>query len=115
MDFAPRERLGTFLIIVSFWYMINLKIFDTLHPVLAIPGSMIFITGLWLLLTPQAPITRMDTYVPTEAPAQVATQPATGLATGPVTEPTQKPAKKSGSKTVKKTPKSIKGTRLSEK
>ncbi|KPV63936.1 MAG: hypothetical protein AOA66_0514 [Candidatus Bathyarchaeota archaeon BA2] len=51
MDLIPRERLGIFLIVVSFWYLINMKIFNALHPVLAIPCSAIFITGLWLLLS----------------------------------------------------------------
>jgi len=97
MDFAPRERLGIFLIAVSFWYLINVKIFNALHPILAIPGSLIFITGLWLLLSPPMTTTRTSMYIPAETPVQ-ATQPVTA----PLTEPTPNPTSKSKRKTAKK-------------
>jgi len=105
MDFLPKERLGIFLIVVSFWYLINAKIFDMLHPILAIPGSLIFIAGLWLLLSPQTLTTRTSTYTPEDTPVQ------------PTTEPPTKTVKKSERKTARKSKSksSINATRPSEK
>jgi len=103
MAFIPRERLGIFLIGVSFWYTINLKIFNALHPVLAIPGSTIFITGLWLLLSLPIPTTKTSAYVPVETPVEAATKPAAETTPIPVSKPTEKPTKKSKSTPIKKT------------
>jgi len=94
MDFIPRERIGIFLIVVSFWYLINIKLFNALHPVLAIPGSIIFVAGLWLLLSLPMPTTKTSTYTPAETPVQAKAQP--------VIEPTPKPTKKSKTKPSKK-------------
>jgi len=102
MGFIPRERLGIFLIFISFWYLINIKIFNALHPILAIPGSIIFITGLWLLLSLPTPTTKTSTYIPAETPVQEATEPAAEAAPIPVSKPTRKPTKKSRSKPHKK-------------
>ena len=103
MDFIPRERIGIFLIVVSFWYLINIKIFNALHPVLAIPASTIFITGLWLLLSLPIPTTKTSTYVPVETPVEEETKPAAETTPIPVSKPTQKPTKESKSKRIKKT------------
>lgn len=102
MDFIPRERLGIFLIVVSFWYLINMKIFNALHPVLAIPGSIIFTAGLWLLLSLPIPATKTSTYIPIETPVQAATEPAAEATPIPVSKPTRKRTKKSKSKPIKK-------------
>jgi len=99
MDFISRERFGIFLIVVSFWYLINIKIFNVLHPVLAIPGSAIFMAGLWLLLSLPTPTTKTSAYIPIETPVQAATE-ATPT---PVSKPTQKLTKKSKLKPIKKT------------
>ena len=98
MDFISRERFGIFLIVVSFWYLINIKIFNVLHPVLAIPGSAIFMAGLWLLLSLPTPVTKTSTYIPIETPVQVAE--ATPIS---VSKPTRKPTKKFKSKPREKT------------
>ena len=95
MDFVPRERLGIFLIIVSFWYLVNVKIFDALHPIFAIPGSLIFIAGLWLLLSLPTPAAKTNKYVPTEAPQQ----PITITTPKPVAKPKRKPTRKTTKKT----------------
>jgi len=105
MDFLPKDRLGIFLIVVSFWYLINAKIFNTLHPIFAIPGSLIFIAGLWLLLSSQTPTIRTSTYAPEATPVQPATEPPTRT----VQKSGRKPARKSKSKS------SINETRLLEK
>jgi hypothetical protein len=103
MDFISRERLGIFLIVLSFWYLINIKIFDALHPVLAIPGSIIFITGLWFLLSLPTPTTKTSTYVPVKAPAHVATEQTAEATLIPVSKATRKPTKNLKSKPTKKT------------
>jgi len=113
MDFTIKERFGVFLIVLSFWYLINVKIFEILHPIFAIPGSVIFVTGLWFLLSPPASAT--STYVPAEPVTQPVAQPVTELTSTPVPKPIQKPAKKSRSKPIKKTRKSVKETEPSEK
>ena len=102
MAFIHRERLGIFLIVVSFWYLINMEIFNALHPVLAIPGSIIFITGLWLLLSLPIPTTKTSTYVSIETPVQAATKPAAEATPIPVSKPKRKPTRKSKSKPIKK-------------
>jgi len=102
MNFIPRERIGIFLIVVSFWYLINIKIFNALHPVLAIPGSIIFITGLWLLLSLPIPTTKTSTYISTETPAQATAQPVIESTPKPASKPTQKLTKKSKTKPSKK-------------
>ena len=94
MDFISRERLGFFLVVVSFWYLINLKVFNALHPVLAIPGSTIFITGLWLLLSLPIPTTKTSTYVPVETPMQATAQPVIEATPKPASKPIRKPTKK---------------------
>ena len=93
MDFIPRERLGIFLIVVSFWYLINIKIFNALHPFLAIPGSIIFMAGLWVLLSLPIPTTKTSTYIPIETPVQVATEPAAEATPILVSKPKGKPTK----------------------
>jgi len=103
MNFISRERLGIFLIVISFWYLINIKIFNVLHPVLAIPGSTIFITGLWLLLSLPIPATKTSTYAPEETPVQAATEPAAEATPIPASKPKQEPTKKSKLKPIKKT------------
>jgi len=101
MAFISRERLGAFLILVSFWYLINLKIFNALHPVLAIPCSTIFVAGLWLLLSLPIPTTKTSTYIPVETPVQAAIEPAAEATPIPVSKPRRKPTTKS--KSIKKT------------
>ncbi len=94
MDYIHRERLGIFLIVVSFWYLINIKIFNTLNPVLAIPGSIIFIAGLWLLLSLPISKIKTNTYIPIETPVQAVTKPAAEATPIPVSKPKRKPTKK---------------------
>jgi hypothetical protein len=103
MDFISRERFGIFLIVVSFWYLINIKIFNMLYPVLAIPGSIVFMAGLWLLLSLPTATTKTSTYIPIETPVHVATEPATEATPKPVSKPTQKLTKKSKLKPIKRT------------
>jgi len=93
MDFIPRERIGIFLIVVSFWYLVNIKIFNALHAVLAIPGSIIFITGLWLLLSLPIPTTKTSTHIPTETTAQATAHPVIEATPKPASKPTRKPTK----------------------
>jgi hypothetical protein len=102
MGYIHRERLGIFLIVISFWYLMNIKIFNALNPVLAIPASTIFITGLWLLLSLPIPTTRTSTYVPVETPVKAETKPEAETTPIPVSKPTQKLTKKSRSKPHKK-------------
>jgi hypothetical protein len=103
MGYVPRERLGIFLILISFWYLINIKIFNALNPVLAVPASTIFIIGLWLSLSLPIPTTRTSTYVPVEIPVEAEAKPEAETTPMSVSEPTQKPTKKSKSKLIKKT------------
>jgi len=102
MDFISRERLGIFLIVVSFWYLINIKIFDALHPALAIPGSIIFITGLWFLLSLPIPPTKTSTYAPMETPVQATAQPVIEPTPKPASKPKRKPTKNPKSKPTKR-------------
>jgi hypothetical protein len=103
MGYIHGERLGIFLIVISFWFLINIKIFNALNPVLAIPASTIFIIGLWLLLSLPIPTTRTSTYIPAEIPGEAEAKPAAETTPIPASEPTQKPTKKSKSKLIKKT------------
>jgi len=102
MDFISRERLGIFLIVVSFWYLANIKIFDALHPALAIPGSIIFITGLWFLLSLPIPTTKTSTHVPVKTPTQAATEPTAEATPIPISKATRKPTKNPKSKPTKR-------------
>ena len=103
MDLVPRERLGVFLISTSLWYLINIKIFNALDPILAIPGSIIFVAGLWLLLSLPIPTTETSTYVPVEIPEQVATEPVAEATPIPASKPTRKTNKKPKQRSIKKT------------
>ncbi len=98
MELLPEKRFGIFLIAISIWYLTNLKIFNALQPILAVPGSVTFLIGLWLVLSPftlavsTTVVTRPN--IPPRAPA-----PAT---TKPETMPTPKSATKTKSKISKK-------------
>lgn len=107
MEFLPEKRFGVFLIAISVWYLINLKIFNALQPILAVPGSVTFLAGLWLLLSPftltmpTAILTRPN--APLQAPASATTKPET--------MPTPKPATRTKpkiTKTTKTTPLTVK-------
>jgi hypothetical protein len=102
MGYVPRERLGIFLILISFWYLINIKIFNALNPVLAIPASTIFIIGLWLSLSLPIPTTKTSTYVPVGIPVEAEAKPEAETTPKSVSQPAQKPTKKSKSKPHKK-------------
>jgi len=107
MEFLPEKRFGVFLIGISVWYLINLKIFNALQPILAVPGSVTFLAGLWLLLSPftltmpPAILTRPN--APLQAPASATAKSET--------MPTPKPATRTKpkiTKTTKTTPLTVK-------
>ncbi len=89
MEFLPEKRFGVFLIAISVWYLINLEIFNALQPILAVPGSVTFLAGLWLLLSPftltvpTTVLTRPN--VPMQAPASATTKPETMSTPKPAT------------------------------
>ena len=99
MELLPEKRFGIFLIAISVWYLVNLKIFNALQPILAVPGSVTFIIGSWLVLSPFAPTVPTTTITrPNIRPRALA--PAT---TKPETMPTPKPATAAEPKISKKT------------
>ena len=107
MELLPEKRFGIFLIAISVWYLVNLKIFDALQPILAVPGSVTFLAGLWLVLSPFTPTVSTMLITKLNAPSQ-ASAPAT---TKPETTPTPKLATKTKpklTKTTKTTPLSVK-------
>ena len=81
MELLPEKRFGIFLIAISIWYLINLQIFNALQPILAVPGSVTFLAGLWLVLSPFTPtvsttiLTRSN--APLQAPAMTTPKPET--------------------------------------
>ncbi len=99
MELLPEKRFGIFLIAISVWYLINLKIFNALQPILAVPGSVTFLAGLWLVLSPFTPTISTTVITRSNAPPQ-APAPAT---TKPETMPTPKPATKTKPKITKTT------------
>jgi len=107
MELLPEKRFGIFLIAISVWYLVNLKIFDALQPILAVPGSVTFLAGLWLVLSPFTPTVSTAFITKLNAPSQ-ASAPA---ATKPETTSTPKLATKTKpklTKTTKTTPLSVK-------
>ena len=107
MELLPEKRFGIFLIAISVWYLVNLKIFDALQPILAIPGSVTFLAGLWLVLSPFTPTVSTTFAKKLNTPPQ-ASAPAT---TKPKITPKSKPATKIKpriTKTTKTTPLSVK-------
>ncbi len=135
MDLLPEKRFGIFLIGVSVWYMVNLIFFDALNPILTIPGSVIFLAGLWLVLspttttttatiaattpaTPSVPITPTPTTsILAQVPTRPTTKPRRRLSTKPATKTTKKRGKpkRMTSKTQKTIPKTRKVGKASEK
>jgi hypothetical protein len=99
MELLPEKRFGIFLIAISVWYLVNLQIFDALQPILAVPGSVTFLAGLWLVLSPFTPTVSTMLITKLNAPSQ-ASAPA---ATKPETTPTSKPATKTKPKITKMT------------
>jgi len=86
MELLPEKRFGVFLIAVSIWYLINLKIFNALQPSLAVPGSVTFLVGLWLLLSPLTPTAPTKTITRTNAPPQAPAPAAMKLETLPTSK-----------------------------
>jgi len=99
MKLPLEKRFGIFLIAVSIWYLINLKIFNALQPILAIPGSVTILVGLWLLLSPLTPTASTKTITRTTAPPQAPAPTTMKLET----MPTSKLATKTKLKISKKT------------
>ena len=99
MELIPEKRFGIFLIAISVWYLINLEIFNMLQPILAVPGSVTFLAGLWLLLSP------FTLTVPTMAITKPNAPPQTPVPTAMKLEtmPTSKLATKTKPKISKKT------------
>jgi hypothetical protein len=97
MGLMPEQRVGIFLIVISLLYGVNLEIFfNKLDPTLTIPGSVIFVIGLWLLLSPPLSAAQAGTYIPVENPEQVTTEPAETVSI-PVSEPKRKSTRRSKS------------------
>lgn len=101
MELLPEKRFGIFLIGVSVWYLINLRILNALHPILAIPGSVIFLIGLWLILMPTTSAIPTMLTTRTNAPTQAPLNPTVRSLTGPVAKPAAKPTANTAKKVQK--------------
>jgi len=107
MELIPEKRFGIFLIAVSVWYLVNLKIFNALQPILALPGSVTFIIGSWLVLSPFTPTVSTATITRPNIPPRAPAPAAMKLETMPTAKPATA-AKPKISKKTKTTPLPVK-------
>jgi hypothetical protein len=114
MELLPEKRFGIFLIAISVWYLINLKIFNALQPILALPGSVTFIIGSWLVLSPFTPTVPTTTMtrpnIRPRAPAPAITKPETMPTPKSATATRPKISKKLVRKSVRKKKKTSKSS-----
>lgn len=108
MELLPEKRFGIFLIAISVWYLINLKIFNALQPILALPGSVTFIIGSWLVLSPFTPTVSTATITRPNIPPRAPAPAAMKLETMPTAKPAATATEPKISKKTKTTPLTVK-------
>ncbi|RLI45042.1 hypothetical protein DRO69_06020 [Candidatus Bathyarchaeota archaeon] len=102
MELLPEKRFGIFLIAVSVWYLINLKIFNALQPILALPASVTVFIGLWFLLAPFTSTVPSTIVTRPNASPQVSAPAAMKLETMPMSKSATTKAELKISKKTKK-------------